>query len=131
MNFLIISNDKATYCPLAEIIENNGLGKIIQSNHLLDYEKADILIMELAKPANRSLERLHKLTNLFSGEIIIVSQIRDKEVIAKSYSLGIEYYIVKPIYSSEIIEILKKVIKLTQFKKCLRNAKNIFKNLKF
>lgn len=131
MNFLIVSNDKEVYCPLAEIIENNGLGKIIQSNHLVDYEKADILIMELAKPANRSLERLHKLTNLFSGEIIIVSQIKDKEVIAKSYSLGIEYYIVKPIYSSEVIEILKKVIKLTQFKKCIRNTKNILKNLKF
>ncbi|OAA83046.1 response regulator [Clostridium ljungdahlii] len=127
MNFLIISNDKETYCTLAKIIENNDLGKIIQSNHLLDYEKADILIMELAKPANRSLRRLHKLTNLFSGEIIIVSQIKDKEVIAKSYSLGIEYYIVKPIYSSEAIEILKKVIKLMQFKKCIRNVKNILK----
>ncbi|ADK17248.1 MULTISPECIES: response regulator [Clostridium] len=131
MNFLIVSNNKEVYCPLAEIIENNGLGKIIQGNHLLNYEKADILIMELSKPANRSLERLYKLTNLFSGEIIIVSQIKDKEVIAKSYSLGIEYYIVKPIYSSEVIEILKKVIKLTQFKKCIKNAKNILKNLKF
>lgn len=131
MKFLIISNDHETCSKLTEIIESNNLGEVIKNDYSLnnfkfDYKKANVLIIDFLTATNYYLKTLHCLINSFNGKVIIVSKINDKGIIAKIYSLGVEYYIVKPINLLETVEILKKVTRLVELKNSILNIKNFF-----
>lgn len=38
----------------------------------------------------------------------MVSQVESKELIAEAYSLGVEYYIIKPINRIEVLTVVRK-----------------------
>ncbi|AKP76028.1 putative transcriptional regulatory protein pdtaR [Priestia megaterium Q3] len=122
MRFYIIDDDEVFRSMLAEIIEDNDLGEVIgeaedgivlndQSSLL---QQIDILFIDLLMPIQDGIETVRKIKDTFKGKIIMMSQVETKDLIGKAYSLGIEYYITKPLNRMEVLMVIQKVIERIQ-----------------
>lgn len=131
MRFFIVDDDEAICTMLTEIIEDYDLGKVVGTadsgatinNDLLDLKKIDILIIDLLMPVRDGIETIRDLGTSFRSKIIMLSQVEDKEIIAEAYSLGVEYYITKPINRLEVIKIIEKVIENIKLQKSIHDIK--------
>lgn len=139
MNFFIVDDDEAIRSMLADIIEDYDLGEVVAeaengsniNNQLLKSKKVDIIIIDLLMPLKDGLQTIHDLGNCFSGKTIMLSQVEDKEMIGKAYSLGIEYYITKPINRLEVISVIEKVIEHMQLEKSIQDIQKTLNVLQF
>jgi two-component system response regulator YcbB len=116
MRFFIVDDDPAVRSMLTQIIEDADLGEVcgeaedgsIIDVDYLEWKRVDILLIDLLMPKRDGIETIRMLQS-FSGKIVMISQIESKEMIAEAYSLGIEYYVTKPINRLEMISVLQKV----------------------
>lgn len=53
----------------------------------------------------------------------MVSQVESKELIAEAYSLGVEYYIIKPINRIEVLTVVRKVIERIRLEKSIKHSR--------
>ncbi|MDQ0245476.1 two-component system response regulator YcbB [Bacillus fengqiuensis] len=117
MNYFIIDDDPAIRAMLIEMIEDEDLGNVVGEagdgelvdNGLLSLKKADIVLIDLLMPIRDGIETIRALSGGFQGKFVMISQVETKELIGEAYSLGVEYYITKPLNRLEIAGILKKV----------------------
>lgn len=117
MNFFIADDDIAIRSMLAEIIEDHDLGKVVGeadngsllSSGMLKSKDVDILFIDMLMPVRDGLETIREINHSFSGKIVMLSQVEDKAMIGAAYSLGVEYYIVKPINLLEVVSVIKRV----------------------
>lgn len=117
MRFFITDDDPAVRSMLTHIIEDADLGTIAGEADdgsavdasLLALKQVDILLIDLLMPIQDGIETIRQIVPSFAGKIIMISQIESKEMIAEAYSLGIEYYITKPINRLEVISVIQKV----------------------
>lgn len=122
MRFYIIDDDEVFRSMLAEIIEDNDLGEVIGEGEdgivLNDQfsllQQIDILFIDLLMPIQDGIETVRKIKDSFKGKIIMMSQVETKDLIGKAYSLGIEYYITKPLNRMEVLMVIQKVIERIQ-----------------
>ena len=139
MRFFIVDDDEAICCMLTEIIEDYDLGEVVGqandgsiiSSELLALKKIDILIIDLLMPIRDGIETIRSLNLSFKGKIIMLSQVEDKEMIGKAYSLGVEHYITKPINRLEVIKIIEKVTKYIKLHESIYNIKAALGTLDF
>ncbi|AWI06084.1 response regulator [Clostridium drakei] len=139
MNFFIVDDDEAIRSMLADIIEDYDLGEVVAeaengsniNNQLLKSKKVDIIIIDLLMPLKDGLQTIHDLGDCFSGKTIMLSQVEDKEMIGKAYSLGIEYYITKPINRLEVISVIEKVIEHMKLEKSIQDIQKTLNILQF
>jgi two-component system response regulator YcbB len=116
MRFFIADDDQAVRSMLSHIIEDADLGKVVGEaddgakvdSDTLALKQVDILLIDLLMPDRDGIETVRQLRD-FDGKIIMISQIESKDMIAEAYSLGIEYYITKPINRLEVISVIQKV----------------------
>ncbi|RAL24010.1 response regulator [Thermoflavimicrobium daqui] len=116
MRFFVVDDDVVIRSMLAQIIEDENLGEIVGEaedgslihSQILESKNVDILLIDLMMPVQDGLETVRKLTS-FSGKIIMISQVEAKSLVAEAYSLGIEYYITKPINRIEVCSVIQKV----------------------
>ncbi len=135
MRFFILDDDEAIRSMLAEIIEDNDLGLVVGEaengaaidGELLNLKKVDILLTDLLMPLRDGIETVKAITPFFSGPIIMLSQVENKELIAAAYQLGVHYYITKPLNRIEVLSILRKVMEHARMKKTISNIEqNLF-----
>lgn len=139
MRFFIVDDDEAIRSMLAEIIEDYDLGEIVGEadngsiidSHLLGLKKVDILIIDLLMPIKDGIQTIHDLNGDFSGKIIMISQVEDKEMVGKAYSLGVEYYITKPINRLEVISVIQKVVEHIKLQKSIYDIQKTLNILEF
>ena len=139
MRFFIVDDDEAICCMLTEIIEDYDLGEVVGqandgsviSSELLALKKIDILIIDLLMPIRDGIETIRSLNLSFKGKIIMLSQVEDKEMIGKAYSLGVEHYITKPINRLEVIKIIEKVTQYIKLHESIFNIKAVLGTLDF
>lgn len=139
MKFFIVDDDEAICCMLTEIIEDYDLGKVVGqandglviSGELLALKEIDILIIDLLMPVRDGIETIRSLNSSFKGKIIMLSQVEDKEMIGKAYSLGVEHYITKPINRLEVIKIIEKVTQYIKLQESISNIKAALSSLEF
>ncbi|MED1950342.1 response regulator [Brevibacillus centrosporus] len=116
MRFFITDDDPAVRSMLAQLIEDADLGEVCGEaedgsqidRDFLEWKRVDILLIDLLMPNRDGIETIRYL-NEYSGKIVMISQIESKNMIAEAYSLGIEYYITKPVNRFEVISVLRKV----------------------
>lgn len=131
MRFFIVDDDEAICTMLTEIIEDYDLGSVIGTlsngstidKTLLTIKKIDILIIDLLMPIRDGIETIRSLGRDLATKIIMLSQVEDKDMIAEAYSLGVEYYITKPINRLEVIKIIEKVIENIKLQKSIYDIK--------
>jgi len=138
MRFFIVDDDEAIRSMLSEIIEDYNLGDVVGeaangvhiSSSFLCTKKTDILIIDLLMPVKDGLQTISELDPSFKGKSIMLSQVENKEMIGKAYSLGVQYYITKPINRLEVIGVIKKVIEQIKIEKSINHIQNTLNFLK-
>jgi two-component system response regulator YcbB len=128
MNYFIIDDDPAIRAMLSEIIEDKDLGNVVGEaedgslvdNDLLTLKKADVILIDLLMPIRDGIETVRSLADGFKGKFVMISQVEAKELIGEAYSLGVDYYITKPLNQLEITGILKKVNKQVLLEQSIR-----------
>lgn len=118
MRYFIIDDDLASRKILGRIINDNFLGDVIgEAEEAVGREieiinnQIDILLIDLLLPHQDGIETVNNLRRRnYKGKIIMISQVENKEMVAKAYQEGIEYFIHKPINLVEVSSIINKVI---------------------
>jgi two-component system, response regulator YcbB len=129
MFFYITDDDAAIRTELAEIIEDEDLGSVageaedgsLIDSQMLNMKNVDILLIDLVMPIQDGIETIRQIKPSFKGKIIMISRVESKELIAKAYSLGIEYFITKPINRVELVTIIQKVRGLIRLEKSIQD----------
>lgn len=137
MKFFIADDSYSIRAMLSEIIEEEELGTVkgeaedgIEiSSELLSVKEIDILLIDLLMPERDGIETIRELGPLFKGKTIMISQVDAKEMVAEAYSLGIEYYITKPINKYEVVTVIKKVTEHYLREKSIINIQDSLKSL--
>ena len=136
MKFFIVDDTPTIRGMLSNIIEEEGLGSVVGETadgsevdaHTLDVQEVDILMIDLLMPIRDGIETVREIAPSFRGKIIMISQVETKDMISEAYSLGVEYYITKPINRLEVVSVIKKVCDYLLLEKSLHN---IQKSLSF
>ncbi|MDR4946115.1 response regulator [Neobacillus cucumis] len=118
MRFFITDDDSAIRLILSQIIEEEDLGEVVEEaedgclleGHILNLKQIDILFIDLLMPIRDGIETIRHIKGEFSGKIIMISQVESKELIGEAFSLGIDYYISKPINRIEVLTVIRKVM---------------------
>lgn len=137
MLFFITDDDEAVRSMLAQIIEDEDLGEVageaedgsLIDGHMLTLKNIDILLIDLLMPDQDGIETVRRIKPSFSGKIIMISQVESKEMIGEAYSLGIEYYITKPINRIEVSTIIRKVIEQMRVEKSIQDIYRSFNTM--
>jgi len=137
MNYFIIDDDPAIRAMLTEMIEDEDLGIVVGEaedgslvdNGLMAIKDADVVLIDLLMPIRDGIETVRALIDGFKGRFVMISQVEAKDLIGEAYSLGVEYYITKPLNRLEIVGILKKVnerVLLEQSIRGIQKSLNLF-----
>lgn len=137
MRFFIVDDDIAIRSILTQIIEDENLGEIVGEaadgdqleSSYLNMHKVDILFIDLLMPNRDGIETIRHLLNDFKGKFIMISQVETKELIGEAYSLGVDYYIIKPINRIEMITVIQKVVERIQLENSIHDIKVSIGNL--
>lgn len=137
MRFFIADDDRAVRSILKQIIEDEDLGEVAGEaedgcdleGHVLNLQQIDILFVDLLMPLRDGIETVRHLHGVFSGKIIMISQVESKEMIGESYSLGIEYYIHKPINRIEILNVIQKVKERIELERSIHDIQSSLNRL--
>ncbi|MFC7443185.1 response regulator [Laceyella putida] len=129
MLFYITDDDEAVRSMLAQIIEDEDLGKVageagdgsLLDGQMLTLKNIDILLIDLLMPIQDGIETIRQIKPTFKGKIIMISQVESKELIGTAYSLGCEYYITKPINRIEVVSVIRKVIERIRLEKSIQD----------
>lgn len=117
MRFFIADDDRAIRSILKQMIEDEDLGEVVGEaedgsqieGHYLHFKQVDILLIDLLMPGRDGIETIRHLQGSYNGKAVMISQVEAKEMVGEAYSLGIEYFIHKPINKIEIVTVLRKV----------------------
>lgn len=124
-SFIIIDDDRTVRSVLSKIIGQYGLGDVYAEadNGLLGEElilrhKPDIVIIDLLLPLQDGISIIKKVKSLnVRSMFIMLSQVSDKDMIAKAYEFGIEFFISKPINVIEVVNVIRRVKEYLAMKK--------------
>lgn len=134
MKMYIVEDDDNIINILERIIEDKNLGQIIGKSNdgkkgleeilLL---KPDIVLVDLLMPGMDGISLTRKVKALEPNiQYIMISQVSSKDMIAKAYESGIEYYISKPINAIEVETVIKKVKEKMNMKQKLDTIQSLF-----
>lgn len=139
VRFFIVDDDEGVRSMLAEIIEDNGLGEVVGeaddgskiTGELLELKKVDILMIDLLMPMRDGIQTVRALDPHFSGKIIMISQIESKNMIGEAYSLGVQYYVTKPVNRLEILAVIRKVEEHLRLQKSITDIQKTLQVFQF
>jgi len=124
-SFIIIDDDRTVRSVLQKIIEQYELGDVLAEaengltgeERILKY-KPDIAIIDLLLPIQDGISIIKKVKSMnVKCMFIMLSQVSDKNMIAKAYEYGIEFFISKPINVIEVVNVIKRVKEYLSMKK--------------
>lgn len=134
MKIFLVDDDTNVINILTMIIEDRDLGEVIGScnngidaiQDIIDL-KPDIAIVDLLMPNKDGIAVVNECREAGSNtKFIMLSQVNNKEMVAKAYEKGVEFYIHKPVNAIEVEQIMKKVIEYIDAQKKLYKIQNIF-----
>lgn len=132
MRFMIVDDDDAIRSMLADIIEDYDLGKVVCEaadgsgidNYLLAVKDIDILLIDMLLPVLDGVQIVKSIKESFAGKIIMLSQVENKEMIGNAYTLGVDYYITKPINRNEVVSVIRTASEHIRLKKLIRSIES-------
>ncbi|WP_373604988.1 response regulator [Bacillus sp. AFS017336] len=137
LNFYITDDDEVFRSMLSQIIEDEELGDVVAEaedgsfldTNTLEINQVDILFIDLLMPIQDGIETIRRLGPSFKGKIIMISQVESKELIGEAYSLGIEYYITKPLNKVEVISVVRKVMERIRLERSIHDIQRSLSNV--
>ncbi|MFD0768908.1 response regulator [Bacillus sp. CGMCC 1.60114] len=137
MFYYIIDDDEVFRSMLSQIIEDEDLGEIVGEEEdgafiegdQLNFKKVDILFIDLLMPIRDGIETVRNIIPSFSGKVIMISQVESKQLIGEAYSLGVEYYITKPLNKIEVVSVVRKVIERIRLERSIQDIQKSLNNV--
>lgn len=132
MRYYILDDDIASRKILSRVISDEFLGEVVgEAETAIDSEmdiitnKPDIVLIDLLMPMQDGIETVQNLKKRnFNGKFIMISQIENKEMVAKAYKEGIDYFIHKPINRVEVASVIRKVKEQMKMEHSLNKIKD-------
>ncbi|HYE10227.1 MAG TPA: response regulator [Patescibacteria group bacterium] len=136
-SFIVIDDDITVRSVLTSIIELYNLGEVcaeaadgLLGEELILRHKPDIVMIDLLLPLQDGISIIKKVKSLNIKSIfIMISQVSDKDMIAKAYEYGIEFFISKPINVIEVVNVIKKVKEYVSMKKTFEAIESTVMNM--
>jgi two-component system response regulator YcbB len=134
MNIYIVEDDFNIVAILEKIITDKELGDVIgradngiKALKEIKLLQPDIVLVDLLMPGKDgiSLVREAKVINR-DIQYIMISQVSSKDMIAKAYQSGVEYYISKPIDAIEVQTVVNKVSEKIEISRKLCKIQSVF-----
>ncbi|MCS5421364.1 MULTISPECIES: DNA-binding domain-containing protein [Psychrilyobacter] len=116
---IIIDDDISIRKMLRFIIEKNSLGQIIEelssgdkASELIKIYNPDIVLIDFLLPEKDGVEIIKEsIKNGYRGKFIMISQVKDSDMIGEAYKQGVLFFIHKPINEIEVKSVLENIIK--------------------
>ncbi|MBC3723188.1 response regulator, partial [Bacillus pumilus] len=89
----------------------------------------DILCIDLLMPERDGLETIRAIKDEFHGKYLMLSQVETKELIGQAYTLGVEYYVTKPINRVEVLSVLHLMIERLHLEHSIENIQHSLKSV--
>jgi two-component system, response regulator YcbB len=124
-SFIVIDDDITVRSVLTNIIEQYNLGDVyaeadngFSGEELILRYKPDIVMIDLLLPQQDGISIIERVKSQnVRSMFIMLSQVSDKDMIAKAYEMGIEFFISKPINVIEVVNVVRKVKEYVALKK--------------
>lgn len=134
MRIYIVEDDVTIISILEDIVERQGLGTICGDTADAPAEieqilavAPDIILIDLLMPEKDGIQVVRELREMGCGaKFIMISQVSSKEMIAKAYSAGVEFFVQKPINLIEVCKVITNVSKQIENERALQAIQSIF-----
>ena len=134
MRIYIVEDDVTIISILEDIVERQGLGTICGDTADAPAEieqilavAPDIILIDLLMPEKDGIQVVRELREMGCGaKFIMISQVSSKEMIAKAYSAGVEFFVQKPINLIEVCKVITNVSKQIENEHALQAIQSIF-----
>lgn len=136
LRLYIIEDDLSVISILEDIVEGGGLGTICgdTGDGPVDVERVlalapDLILVDLLMPVKDGIQVVQELRELgCTAKFIMLSQVSSKEMIAKAYSAGVDFFIQKPINLIEVRQVITNVSRQIENERTLAAIQNVFSN---
>ena len=116
MRYFIVDDDRASRNMLASIINDAILGTVIgdasngqEAIPQILMTQPEFVLIDLLMPKLDGINTIsHLRQNGYIGNIIMISQVTNKDIVAEAYQNGAEFFIHKPINKIEVESVLRK-----------------------
>ena len=116
MRYFIVDDDRASRNMLMSIINDAILGTVIgeasngqEAIPQILMTQPEFVLIDLLMPKLDGINTIsHLLQNGYTGNIIMISQVTNKDIVAEAYQNGAEFFIHKPINKIEVESVLRK-----------------------
>jgi len=134
MRIYIVEDDLSVISILEDIVEREGLGSLCGDTaeeeadleHILAVDP-DIVLIDLLMPGKDGIQLVRELKELgCTAKFIMVSQVSAKEMIAKAYTAGVEFFIQKPINLIEVRQVIGNVSRQLENERALAAIQRVF-----
>jgi len=135
--YYIVDDDEVFRSMLSQIIEDGDLGEVVGEAEdgafvevdQLNFKKVDILFIDLLMPIRDGIETVRHIAPAFTGKVIMISQVESKQLIGEAYSLGVEYYITKPLNKIEVVSVVRKVMDRIRLERSIQDIQKSLNNV--
>jgi two-component system response regulator YcbB len=133
LRIFIVEDDENIVRILQKIIADRELGEVVgkANDGVSGLEeikklKPDIVLIDMLMPGKDGINLTREAKAIYPNiQYIMISQVSSKDMIAKAYESGVEYYISKPINAIEVQNVIKKVEEKLNMKKKLNQIQNL------
>lgn len=134
MKIYIIEDDVSVISVLEDIVEENNLGTICGDSdgepanlHEILALDPDLILVDLLMPGKDGIQVTRELKEAgCRAKFIMLSQVSDKEMVAKAYIAGVEFFIQKPINLIEVRQVISNVGVQIQNEQALKAIQQVF-----
>ena len=134
MRIYIVEDDISVISILEDIVEREGLGSLVGDTtegepdleHILAVDP-DLVLIDLLMPGKDGIQVVRELRERgCQAKFIMISQVSSKEMIAKAYTAGVEFFIQKPINLIEVRNVIRSVSKQIENERALKAIQSVF-----
>lgn len=134
MRIYIVEDDDSVIGVLEDIVERNELGMVCGdcSGGVADIQQIlslepDLVLVDLLMPEKDGIQVVRELkAQGCQAKFIMISQVSSKEMVAKAYLAGVDFFINKPINLIEVRQVIRNVQIQLKNEKALHTIQSLF-----
>lgn len=134
MRIYIVEDDTSVIGVLEDIVEGSGLGSVCgdSGGEPADTRKIlalapDLILVDLLMPQKDGIQVVRELKEQgCRAKFIMISQVSNKEMVAKAYLAGVEFFISKPINLIEVRQVIRNVGQQLENERNLHTIQSVF-----
>lgn len=134
MRIYIIEDDPSVIDILEDIVESNDLGTVCGDSggeparlEAILALNPDLILVDLLMPEKDGIQVVRELKERgCPAKFIMISQVSNKEMVAKAYLAGVEFFIQKPINLIEVRQVIRNVRRQLENERDLHTIQSVF-----